>query len=202
MNYRLNDYELLYMVRENDDSSQNLLYEKYLPVIKALAKDFYGKYNAYGYDYDDFVQEGLIAFQRAISNYSEAKNVLFYTFAVLCIKRRMLTFCRNISRGRNNFFTSNLISIEECDNVCLDLKSDIDSISSEIEIGEIVEKILWELPFSSSCIFELRFNGFTYREIGVLLEEAISTVEFRSRSAKKYFERALKDYWLTLEKTV
>jgi len=38
MNYKkINDYELLYMVRENDDYSKDLLYEKYLPIIKSLA---------------------------------------------------------------------------------------------------------------------------------------------------------------------
>ena len=46
MNYKQNDYELIYMVRENDEVSQDLLYEKYLPIIKNLASEFYQKYNS------------------------------------------------------------------------------------------------------------------------------------------------------------
>lgn len=42
MNYKkYNDYELIYMIRENDDSSQNILFEKYQPIIRKFANDFY-----------------------------------------------------------------------------------------------------------------------------------------------------------------
>ena len=36
-----NDYELIYMVRENDDSSRDILYQKYIPIIHHLANNFY-----------------------------------------------------------------------------------------------------------------------------------------------------------------
>ncbi len=194
MNYKHNDYELIYMVREHDDLSQDLLYEKYLPIIKNIAKEFYKNYNNYGYDYDDFFQEGLIAFQKAIINYNENKNALFYTFSVLCIRRSLLTFCRNISSSKKNQIVSDFVPIDDYSGLCLDAKSNIDSIVSETEIMEISRKIILELPFENSCIFELKLNGFTYREIGVLLDLPSSTVEFKNRFSKKKLAMALKDY--------
>ena len=62
MNYKkYNDYELIYMVRENDDISKNVLFDKYLPVIKNMANNYYTKLKGYNCDYDDFFQEAMIA---------------------------------------------------------------------------------------------------------------------------------------------
>ena len=45
MNYKsFNDYELIYMIRESDESSRNILYEKYMPVISSISSDYYLKY--------------------------------------------------------------------------------------------------------------------------------------------------------------
>ena len=147
MNYKQNDYELIYMVRENDEVSQDLLYEKYLPIIKNLASEFYQKYNSYGYDFDDFFQEALIAFQKSIINFNEEKETLFYTFTVLCIRRALLSFCRNISNKTKNVSNNNYVSIEEYDNIFLDQKADIEMISNDYEIEKILKELIISLPF-------------------------------------------------------
>ena len=101
MNYKkYNDYELIYMVHEEDEWSRKILYQKYNPVICSIANEIYGRFNQYGYDYEDFVQEAYIAFQGALSSYNEEKNTLFYSFVVLCIRRRLLSFCRKITSRR------------------------------------------------------------------------------------------------------
>lgn len=199
MNYKQNDYELIYMVRENDEGSQDILYEKYLPVVKSIANEFYQKYGSYGYDYDDFVQEALIAFQKSIISYNENKNTLFYTFTTLCIKRTLMTFCRNITRIKNNFNNNNYIPIEEYEEVLLDKSSDIDLITNEKYISEISKNVILNLAFDVGCIFELRLNGFIYREIGIILDLPISTIEYKVRIARKKFALAVKEYY---EKTV
>ena len=195
MNYKQNDYELIYMVRENDEVSQDLLYEKYLPIIKNLASEFYQKYNSYGYDFDDFFQEALIAFQKSIINFNEEKETLFYTFTVLCIRRALLSFCRNISNKTKNVSNNNYVSIEEYDNIFLDQKADIEMISNDYEIEKILKELIISLPFENSCIFELRFNGFSYREISILLDIPTSTVEFKNRSAKRKLEQLLNVFY-------
>ena len=63
MNYKkYNDYELFYKVKECDEVSNGILLKKYLPIIKKIASDAYKGYGCYGYDYDDFLQEGYIGF--------------------------------------------------------------------------------------------------------------------------------------------
>lgn len=186
------------MVRENDDYSKDLLYEKYLPIIKSLANEYYQKFNSYGYDYEDFVQEALIAFQKSIIGYDEAQNILFYTFAVVCIRRNLLTFCRNITNKKKNTSNNNFISVEDYE--VTDIKANINTLISDMELEELIHQLIISLPFENSCIFELKVNGFTYREIGLLIDLPSSTVEFKNRASKNKFKRLLEKYYS--EKTV
>ena len=78
MNYKnYNDYELIYSVREKDDFAFDIIFEKYQPIIHKIAGDYFKSYSNYGYDYQDFVQEGNIAFQKALIYYDENKNSIF-----------------------------------------------------------------------------------------------------------------------------
>ena len=120
MNYKnYNDYELIYMVREKDESSNEILYEKYNPIIRNITYEYYRKYSVYGYDYDDFLQEGYIAFQNALCKYDENKDCLFYTFVVFCLRRSLGTFCRKISTRSKNLSNTEFVNID--DYSCIDV---------------------------------------------------------------------------------
>ena len=184
MNYKnYNDYELLYMVRENDDNSNNILINKYLPILKRISADYYLKYSDYGYEYEDFLQESLVAFQNAIINYSEKKDMVFYSFAVLCVNRRMISFCRTITNDRKNISSSELISIDDID--FEDKMSNIKIIIEDKEFDKVIANCIVNMDLDCSSILELRYNGFSYREISVLLDLPRSTIEYRTRKLRK-----------------
>ena len=106
--YKDNDYELLYLISENNEDAKELFYEKYKPIIDMKAKKF-AKYVEYkGYDINDLIQEGMIGLSRAINDFSEQKDVQFTTFANLCIERQMCSFMRNISTGRHKALNDSL----------------------------------------------------------------------------------------------
>ena len=184
MKYKeFNDYELLYMVRENNDDIKDVLYLKYQPIIKSISKQFYEKYKHYGYEYDDFLQEANISFEKAVVNYDETKENLFYTFVVVCIKRSLMTFCRNISNKTKNI---SIVYYEELDEeIISDTTEDIVETVINNEFTEGLKNFLIDLPFELSCIFELKLNGFTYREIAKLLDVPRSTVEYRIRKIRQ-----------------
>ena len=198
MNYKnYNDYELIYMVRENNDT-YDLLFEKYNPIIRKLSYEYYNKFKDYGYDYEDFLQEGNIAFQRAIIKYDDEKDSLFYTFVIVCIRRSLITFCRNISNGRKNIANTFYVDYEDC--IAEDIREDISSIFNEKEICILLNDAIWELDIDRSSIFELKLNGFSYREIGELLDIPASTVEYRYRKVRNYLKKIICKY--NGEKTV
>jgi len=190
MNYKQNDYELIYLVRENDEDSRDLLFEKYLPIMRSLATEFYQRFSSYGYDYDDFLQEAMIAFQKSILKFDDKCNVLFYTFTTVCMRRSLLTFCRNISSTSKNISRNYFVPIEEYNENLIDINAwDCG------EVDEMLRKLILDLSFEKGCIFELRLNGFSYREIGILLDIPASSVEFKNRMARKKCERLLKNYY-------
>lgn len=90
-----NDYELLYMVKENDETAYNLLYEKYKPLVINLAKQYAKMYTNYGIDINDFILEGYIGLDKSILQYKEYDEHKFQGLVSVCINRQMQNLVRN-----------------------------------------------------------------------------------------------------------
>ena len=79
MEYKdLNDYELVYRIRENDIEAENLMISKYEPVLNKVARKYLGIVENVGADIDDLVQEGRIALIKAVDTFDLKKDLLFY----------------------------------------------------------------------------------------------------------------------------
>ena len=194
MNYKkYNDYELIYMIRENDDSSQNILFEKYQPIIRKFANDFYMRYKSNGYDYEDFLQEATIEFQKALLSFDDSKDNLFYSFAILCIQRRLLSFCRRFmsDKYKNVFFDT----ISTDDVLCVDIRNNIDSIFDEKELEKILKNIIFDLSWEEGIVFELRLNGFQYLEISKLLDISCRKVGIILKSVRNIVRKRIYNYY-------
>lgn len=194
MNYKkYNDYELIYMIRENDDFSQNILYEKYQPIIKKFATDFYIRYRSSGYDYEDFLQEATIGFQKALFSFDDTRENLFYSFAVLCIQRRLLSFCRMFmsDKYKNVFFDT--ISIDDIS--CIDNRNNMDSIFDEKEMEKLLKSIIFDLSWEEGIVFELRLNGFQYLEISKLLDISCRKVGVILKSVRNVVRKRIHNYY-------
>lgn len=184
MNYKdINDYELIYEIRESSEDSYNLLIKKYSSLIRKLADDYYKKSKTIKVEYDDLVQEGYYGLLQALDNYDESSS-LFYTFANLCIKREMERLIKSYSRNKQMVLNS-AISINkpidsEEDTYLEDVIPSKENIEDSI-INEIDSKRLYnlknEMPFEMACIYELRINKFTNIEISELLDLPKKKVE-------------------------
>ena len=188
--YRDNDYELLYLISENNEDAKELFYKKYKPIIEMKARKFTKYVESNGYDYNDLVQEGMIGLSKAIKDYSEQKDVQFTTFANVCIERQMFSFMRNISAGRHkilndslsfdtttNSYGKPLINLLDDKNV----NPETTFIESEEE-EDLHNDIVSVLNEKEIEVFELRTKGFTYKEIASLLN-------ITEKSVGKYIEK-------------
>ena len=168
MNYNnYNDYELVYMVRENDESSYDVLFQKYYPVIENIAMECYQGFSSYGYDYEDFLQEGYYAFQKALASYDEKKDALFYTYVSICVRRKLYSFCRKVSCQKNY---NSLLCDDVDENPILDSSYDPSLIFPFHEFWYELWNLIYSYPDEYAWVFELRINGFSYSEIEKLLE--------------------------------
>ncbi len=190
MEYKdINDYELCYMVRENDDDSLNLLYRKYNNLIYKICKKFYIKYQYIGIEFEDLMQEAKIGILKALRGYNDEES-LFYTYLNICVERQLITYCKNYNSLKNYPLNYSLGE----DNF---LKLSTDTIqSNSLELLLIENEWFLEcknlLKFNQSIIFELRYNNFTYKEIAILLDIKLTTVDGRIQTIRKKLKNNLK----------
>lgn len=193
MEYKnVNDYEVMYMIRENDEEARNLMFQKYHPSIKKIAYKYYDFAKKCGSELEDLIQEGMIALNKAIDSYQESSGVLFYTYVTLCIERHLITYCRNISSYRHASLNNN-VGDDILFNIS-DSKNGIEDFFSEKLEEEMFIYYKNLLNFKFSIVFELRYNGFSYKEIGNLLDLPISTIDGRLCKIRKFLQERVEKF--------
>ena len=173
-----NDYELAYLVSDNNEEAKDIFYKKYKPVIEMKARKFKNFAESRGYDFNDLVQEGMMGLAQAMRDFSEQKNVQFNSFANICIDRQLSTFVRNIDRDKHKVL-NNSVSLDTTTNSLgkplIDLILDGKNIDPEEafirdeEEMELYNKIKSKLTDTENEVFDLRIQGFSYIEISRLL---------------------------------
>lgn len=176
----LNDYEILYLVKENDDIDYAILYEKYRPLVYKIALKYKSIFKNFGYELDDLMQIGYMSLFNAIKHF-ESDISLFYTYSLNVIEYGIINEIRKNNTNKRKVLNdsisydvlvpnSNLSYIE----IIPDTKENIYDINDNYE-----ELIVFKntLPFMVSCIFELKYEGFSDEEIALLLEISLKEVK-------------------------
>ena len=200
MDYKdFNDYELLYMIEEENDYAKDMLYQKYLPLIRTEAIKFYKSLKKYGVDYDDLYQEAHLAFLRTIQFFNEKENTLFYTFLKINIRSKLLNYAKIIKSQKNTFYTgmvslNNPISIDNdiCLIDCVKDEKQIDptTVLENIEREKVFRKFSLKLIPLHSQMFDLLCAGFNIKEISILLDmeqKEVSNSVYRIRKKLKNY---------------
>ena len=180
-----NDYELLYMIKEENEDAKEILYEKYAPIVEIKAKKYYTQMPNKGYELNDLIQEGMIGLSNAISDYQNQKDTKFSTFANICINRSIISFIRDFNRQKHQLLNSSL-SIDSRDlsgRSLLDFLNDTSAANPENsfvlleEQEELKEKMKQNLTSREKEVFDLRLEGFSYQEIALLLNISKKSVD-------------------------
>ena len=181
-----NDNELIYLVSESNEDAKELIYEKYRLIIEMKAKKYVKFVVSKGYDMNDLIQEGMIGLTQAINDFKEQKNVQFQTFANLCIDRKIFSFIRNITRDKHRLLNESIsidASYSSTGKPLIEMLFDENNINPEeifIEREtkyELFNKIDEKLSKSEKEVFDLRMQGFSYKEISELLNITSKAVD-------------------------
>lgn len=168
MTVEYNDYELVYLVREQNEEALHIIIEKYSPLIGKIASSYYG----IGYDYQDFFQEGRMAFIKAIYSFDENSNYSFYSYAMTCVRNAITTSYRRLKR------TSGLDQLTDYDEH--PLVSTLETAGYyhyDSEYTYLNEKLIIEMamnsdkilsPFEKQCL-KYFLLGHNYNEIAIIL---------------------------------
>lgn len=179
----ISDYDLLDKVSDNEMATESL-FEKYKPLINKIASEAYYKNRKSGFELNDLIQEGMIGFSVALNTYSENKEASFFTFARMCIIRRISTSITTAKRQKNLILNES-ISVENISNnsnqkekIFTDNESNPENILITGEnIREIMNDIENDLTNMEKEVFELRTAGFNYKEIAELLEKTPKSID-------------------------
>lgn len=191
-----NDYELLYMVKENDETAYNLLYEKYKPLVISFAKKYAKVYTNYGIDINDFILEGYIGLDKSISRYKDYDEYKFQGLVSTCINRQMQNLVKQAKLKRNQVLNNSLYYETMHRNQDLDyleIKEDKNGINPEkilIEMestNDLYDKLSTELKGLELEVFKLKVKGYTNKEVAEKLNKSIKAVNNAiARIKKKY----------------
>lgn len=192
-----NDYELLYLIGENDEDAYNELNNKYSRIIKNIAKRIYNNSKYYGFELDDVCQMGLYGFYKAVESFDEKQGVLFYTYAISVVTKEMMTFVRNYSRDKHNILSDSISmnkQINEDGDSVENFIANYDNTNDDFNNFEVSKRIIdvkYDLPFIHSLVFELRLNNFSNKEITILLDIGYKKLDNILRYIKDKFEKNL-----------
>ena len=191
-----NDYELLYMVRENDENAYNLLYEKYKPLVLSYAKKYASIYQNYGIDINDFILEGYIGLDSSIKRFRDYDDHKFQNLVCTCVIRQMQNLIKQARLKRNHVLNNSLYyetvqKNQELD--FLEIKEDENGINPEeilIDIettNEVYNNIKTQLKGIELDVFKLRVKGYSNIEIAEKLNKTVKSVNNAiTRIKKKY----------------
>ena len=199
--YKDNEYELLYLISENNEEAKDKFFEKYKPIIAMKIKKYISYAEARGYDENDLIQEGMIGLSRALTDYRSQKDVQFNTFANVCIDRQLYSFLRNIDSGKHKALNDSVSYDTTTSNNYGNLNDVLDNknINPETkfveaeETNDLFDDILSVLTEKEADVFRLRSQGFSCKEIAALLnvtEKVVShAIEKIKIKAKKVLDK-------------
>ena len=186
MKYRdYNDYELLSYISENNEEANEIIYEKYRPLIESTAKKMLKYCEKSGLDINDLIQEGMIGLHQAITTYKQDNDASFYTYAKMCINRKIISIVVGSKRLKHKILNDS-ISIETTDEdgniiysgiLCDETKNPEKLIVFNESESELLNKTYEKLTSFEKEVFDLKKSDFTYKEIAQILDKDPKSID-------------------------
>lgn len=189
------DYELLYLIRQNDEEGLEQLLQRYHKTIWAIVHSLVPRPVPYEIDLDDLYQEGTLGLMDAITNFKEEKQVSFGSFARICIDREIRSMLRKYRSNSYRLLSRAVsldMSISEDDHLTLMDTVAIDrNDSNPVYITHInwameqIPLIREGLPDYQWQVYKMQSFGYSYREIAEALNISEKDVDNVMQKIKK-----------------
>lgn len=181
----LNDYEIISYIAEKNEEANEIIFEKYKPLIIDRANKLFIHCKNNGVEINDLIQEGMVGLNDAIKTFSESKDTCFYTYALKCINSRIISFIVKSGRLKNKILNDSIFlelnTQDESNGFGKNLIDNsynpekiIISKESKQEILDIIDKHLTEFEKE---VINLKISGFKYKEIAEILGKDIKYID-------------------------
>ena len=187
-----NDYELVYLAQEGNEDAINLLYKKYKPIIVKKSKNAIVLATHHGIDINDIMQEGFIGFDEAIRGFSQNETASFYTFAMLCVDRKIANYLRKTTGSRGKVLNDAVAIDETLEKVLGDgtnIESKIMGKDTDNELTIIIREILTDFERK---VFDLKIKGYSFEEIANVLNKDVKSIYNTFQRIKMKIKKKIK----------
>ena len=93
----LEDAEIVSLAQAGDAQASEYIMNKYKNLVRSKAHAYF----IMGAEAEDLLQEGMIGLFKAIRDYDKEKNDSFYAFAVMCIRRQLISALKRATRQKH-----------------------------------------------------------------------------------------------------
>ena len=167
-----NDYELLYLAKENNEEAVKILYKKYYNLLHIKAEKYhkFPKINK-----EDLFNEAILAFYSAIDSYED--DTKFITYLNVCIDSALTNYCKSHNRYKNKVLNESKSLFEENLSALEDNKLNPENIiMEETEYQILKEKIISALTWKEELIFVLKVQNYTTKEIAEITDNNLKSI--------------------------
>lgn len=194
---KMKDEEIAPIAKQNIIALE-CLYNRYNYLLKAKSRGYY----FIGADTADVTQEARIGFYKATRDYKNDRGSSFRTFADLCIRRHLISVVKT-TNSRRNAALNHSISLDkqlgdgENEMKLLDLlianklkEPEALYIFNETQ-KDLERKIVARLSKLECLVFSYYIDGYSYREIALMLEKESKVIDNALHRAKKKITKLL-----------
>lgn len=167
-----NDYELLYLAKEEPEVIVEILYKKYRGIIYSKAL----KYSAFNLPIEDLINEAKIALHNAIDTYQDKYN--FNTYLNKCIDNHLCNYKKASIRNKNKILNE-AVSMDNVDYLELkydDINDPEKIIFKEYDYECFKNKIIDKLNWKEELVFILIAENYSNKEISQITDNSLRTV--------------------------
>lgn len=195
----VSDEELITRLRTGEVQITDYIMEKYKNLVRKKAKAMF----LIGGENDDLIQEGMIGLFKAIQDYQPDRESSFYSFADLCISRKMYTAVQASKRQKHiplntyvSLYANNLEENEENGALIETLQSTVNRSPEELVIDKenmesLEEQIEKELSEFEQEVLTLFLTGMSYTHIAKVLNKDEKSTDNALQRIKAKVKRIL-----------
>lgn len=171
-----NDYELLYLAKDNEEEAIRLLEKKYDNLLYKKAIKYSKGSSIF---FDDYLNEAKLALYEAIDSYQDDNTFMVYLNA--CVENSLANYKKSFGRNKNRILNeASSIDGEEAlvglYGVCDESFNPETILFEEDAFVEMIDKIKRMLTWNEELVFNLQIQNYTAREIAEITDNSLKTV--------------------------
>ncbi len=174
------DNELTYLLNDNNEVAQDILYEKYQFIIKSILNKYRRVFLALNIEMEEVKQEANLAFSYAIHNYDENKDTNLNTFITLCVERRIRAIIKSkeTTKSKVQSETISLNSDVSLENLIPDETYEPSKKIENIDMLKYInDKVKDLLSDKEKIVYNMMLQGMNYQEIANVLNKTPKQID-------------------------